>query len=112
MFNLPSSVLVGTAVVLAIWLATLVLSVASLRSSGRRAVAMGVIALGISLLGATVLSARIGKKMTATDMLPNGEKRIRTSGWQVDTRWFFVASSAISLLAVIVALRAQARTTG
>ena len=111
MFGLPTSVLIGAGVVLAVWLATLVLSVFAFRSRGRRGMVFAVVALVISLVGATILSARIGKKITSTDILPGGEERIRTSGWQVDSKWFFIASSVISLSALVVSMRARAPTT-
>jgi hypothetical protein len=111
MLGFPTSVLVGGGVVLAIWLATLALAVIAFRSHGSRAVVLAAVALGVSLLFTTVLSARIGKKETSTGVLPNGEKRIRTSGWQLDSKWFFAVSGLISLSALVVALRNRARTT-
>lgn len=107
MSNLPPSVLIGAAIAGLLWLATLILCVASFNSRGPRAVKLAVVALGLSLLGATILSARLGRKMSSTDHLPGGQTVVRSTGWQIDSQWFFAVSCVISAVATAIALKGR-----
>ena len=71
---------------------------------------LAAVALSVSVVGMTVMTARLGTKMTSTDVLEGGEKRVRTSGWQIETKWFFTVSAVVSLSALVFALNSQSRS--
>jgi hypothetical protein len=114
---LPTPLLVIYAITIVVWLTTIVMALYALWlcaigsvSAIRRAVMIAAIAAAISVLGAApIFPVTYNYTSTITYTSRGREPVVHTSGWNINSRWFFAPVAGLSILALAVSIAARSR---